>query len=361
VITVSAVRTLDLTVAPPVAGLPSSPAHPVNLNDLAQAAALELRQNLPSHLGLCVFLDSLLHPGSSQLQWLGRGPGVGREIRRSMSALLGRFMARWFAHQHLGITSCIAIDRADLEFKKSTGARFRAKRVSAGNGDMPDWVWFGPSTSGPPAGFLEATGSFTRSGLKGAMTTASAQVKRMEIWRMRPSGPTKMQSKNWAIGTGWWTQGPINGGFHTPEMHVVDPVEDGAGWDDGQAAELVALAMRRQLRQSLDGLGLSASAASLGDDDEDKGRVRPPRYPGRTGRWRTIGTSEHKEEFVATLVLPPGAEAEGDGILIGYKESYVSRWRGSAGRAQIGDLGRDFLPSMLPRAQAERLGGEEAG
>jgi hypothetical protein len=288
-ITGTSFRTLQLTLT-----LPGAPRQPVTtqnvgVHNLAQAAIMELSQNAPSFLGMALFFDNILLPSTSELRWLGSGPGIGREIRRAMSALFGRFVARWYAHFHLGIISCLAIDKDDLIFDLPNGSHVIAGRKSGlATGDRPDWVWFTNPGTSPPVGFLEAKGSFYRAGLRKAMANADDQLKRMEI---RSSGSSRriMASKNWAIGSGWSTEVSIKGGFIRPELKVVDPIEEGENWTPDESAALLTLAMRMQLQQSLDGLGMSNVAKKLVPDGGAPESDRPPGYPGRTGRWRTDG------------------------------------------------------------------------
>ena len=184
------------------------------------------------------------------------------------------------------------------------------------------------------------------------MANADDQLKRMEI---RSSGSSRriMASKNWAIGSGWSTEVSIKGGFIRPELKVVDPIEEGENWTPDESAALLTLAMRMQLQQSLDGLGMSNVAKKLVPDGGAPESDRPPGYPGRTGRWRTDGADGKPLEFVGTLVLPPGKELEGDGVIVGYSSGYIELMASKGGPD---DFGTDFLPILINRTQAERLG-----
>ena len=152
-------RLLDFTAYPASARPASVPAGArvdVDLHTLARAASLELTQNAAPLLGLATPIEDLLVPGDTSFTWRGRGPGLGREVRRATSGLLGRFMARWFAHQHLNVAACIAIDGDDLALPGTMSRRLRATRIPGAKGDLLDWVWVGTAGCYPPAGLLEA-------------------------------------------------------------------------------------------------------------------------------------------------------------------------------------------------------------
>jgi hypothetical protein len=65
--------------------------------DLDQVELAALRETLQTTFGpnpFSSFIRTFLVPYSDWLKWLGEGPGIGREMRRTFSALFGRFFAR---------------------------------------------------------------------------------------------------------------------------------------------------------------------------------------------------------------------------------------------------------------------------
>jgi hypothetical protein len=167
----------------------------VDLNTLARAASLELSQNAAPLLGLATLIEDLLLPGATSFTWQGRGPGLGREVRRATSGLFGRFMARWFAHQHLNIAACIAIDGDELPLPSAAPRKLRAKRISGAKGDLPDWAWVSTPGGNPPAGLLEAKGTYYSNKMNATMKGAAAQLARARTawspcWARRRSRPS---------------------------------------------------------------------------------------------------------------------------------------------------------------------------
>src|SRR6266478_3850176 len=62
--------------------------------DLDQVELAALRETFQTTLGanpFSAFISAFLVPYSASLIWLGDGPGVGREMRRTFSALFSRF------------------------------------------------------------------------------------------------------------------------------------------------------------------------------------------------------------------------------------------------------------------------------
>src|SRR5258706_3087172 len=65
--------------------------------DLDQVELAALRETLQTTLGanpFSAFISGFLASYSGSLIWLGKGPGIGREMRRAFSAIFCRFFAR---------------------------------------------------------------------------------------------------------------------------------------------------------------------------------------------------------------------------------------------------------------------------
>jgi hypothetical protein len=336
------------------ASVPSRPSLRVNLNTLARAASLELSQNVVPLLGLATLIEDLLVPRYPFFTWRGKGPGLGREVRRATSGLFGRFMARWFAHQHLNIAACIAIDGDILPLPSAASNSLRAKRIRRGKGDLPDWAWVSVVGGNPPAGLLEAKGTFYKYQMKETMRRAATQLARMQIERDNGSGWRKVQSKSWAIGSGWCADAPINPGYRRPLLRVDDPVSDGDVLSSEEADLLRAGMLKLQLAQSLRGFGLPKIADALETEGSDSMASASPSIPGR---WRATLLEEKREVEILGAVVPRPLEGrEDNGFLFGYEQSFVEGIRSGDKKLLSSPEGVTFLPLMIPRDRAIRIG-----
>lgn len=349
-------RSLDLTIKPATArpaSVPAGSSISVDLHTLARAASLELSQNGAPLLGLATLIEDLLVPGHSQFIWQGRGPGVGREVRRATSNLFGRFMARWFAHQHLNIAACVAIDGDEVALPGLSTTKLRATRIPDAKGDLPDWAWVSTAGRVPPVGLLEAKGTYYRNKMNATMQGAAGQLARMIIERQGSSGWHQVRSKGWAVGSGWSTQGPISAGFGRPLLRVDDPDGDGEDLNKDEASALRAGMVRRQLAQSLRGFGLLKLASGLDEGTPDIATTATPAIPGR---WRATFPDGRPIEIVGAVVLRPRDDREGAGILFGYEPSFVDGVMALDQRLLSANEGITFLPLLVERERAVRLG-----
>jgi hypothetical protein len=351
-------RSLDFTINPATARPASVPAGPglsVDLHTLARAASLELSQNAAPLLGLATLIEDLLVPAITYFIWHGRGPGRGREVRRATSGLFGRFMARWFAHQHLNIAACMAIDGDELALPSAAVAKLRAKRIPGAKGDLPDWAWVSAAGGKPSAGFLEAKGTYYSNKMNATMKGAAAQLARMTIQRRGELGWRSIRSKGWAVGSGWCANDHISAGYTRPLLRVDDPDVDGEELDDGEAAALRAGMVTLQLAQSLRGLGLPDLAAALDPRALDATSDVTSDTPTIPGRWRATLPDERVVELLGAVVLRPRDAREGHGLLFGYEQSFVERVSARDQGLLSSREGVAFLPMLIERERATRL------
>jgi hypothetical protein len=356
---VTSIRSLNFTVNPDIArptSVPRGPSIDVDLNNLARAASLELSQNAAPLLGLATLIEDLLVPGATSFTWQGRGPGLGREVRRATSGLFGRFMARWFAHQHLNIASCIAIDGDEVALPSTSPRKLRATRVNRTKGDLPDWAWVGADGVNPPAGLLEAKGTYYRNQMNATMERAAAQLARMGIERQRGLSWHAIRSKGWAVGSGWCAEGGITAGYSHPLLRVDDPDDDGEDLDKNEAALLRAGMVKLQLAQSLRGFGLPNIAATLAPGASDAMDSISPSIPGT---WRFF-EEKREVEILGAVVLRPRQDREDNGILFGYERSFVEGIRSGDEKLLSSKEGITFLPLLIKRELATRIGDAKA-
>src|SRR6516165_5249810 len=109
-------RTFDYEIDPAALRPPGVTGGAITLNTdaLGQIATLELSQTSPVIMGLGLAIHGLLQPGDELWRWRDAGPGIGREVRRAMSGLMGRFIARWYLTTHHMAGAFLPIDRDEM-------------------------------------------------------------------------------------------------------------------------------------------------------------------------------------------------------------------------------------------------------
>lgn len=176
----------------------------IDTGALAVSATRELSQTSPVLMGLGPAIHDLLAPGAAEWRWRDSGPGVGREVRRAISGLFGRFIARWYLETHHGVGAFVPIDRDTFAFHLGAfGIWFRVNRRPGETSDLPDWVWAAPPAApGTPAtgGFLEAKGTYYRNQLRRSLDGARTQLRQLTVEHgAAPTGPwVPLQTKGWA-------------------------------------------------------------------------------------------------------------------------------------------------------------------
>ncbi|PJG47065.1 hypothetical protein CAF53_01570 [Sphingobium sp. LB126] len=103
--------------------------------DVARCAWGEILQTAPASTSLALFFDDLLASGFDFV-WRGRGPGLGKEMRRAFSGMFGRFFARAYLSLFRDFSWFHPID-GDHAF---LSPRWMITRYSGANRDMPDWI-----------------------------------------------------------------------------------------------------------------------------------------------------------------------------------------------------------------------------
>ncbi len=328
----------------------------IDMPSLAISATRELSQTSPVLMGLGPVIHDLLAPGSSEWRWRDSGPGVGREVRRAMSGLFGRFIARWYLETHHRAGAFVPIDRDTFAFHvPSTGYSFRVNRRPGETSDLPDWVWAAPPSAPigqPDGGFLEAKGTYYRNQLLRSLGGAHTQLRQLTIeYRAAPTGSwTPLQTKGWAVATGWATATPMKRGFPGPILRVEDPVEQGEVWTERLSAAFFDGLRRLQIAQSLAGLGARRRASRILDSMARPDIPLPSDSGQGPGVWRVTAEGPDERMVIGVEVRALGGAAESSFMVAGIDEHVAERSRLPGGLPpEKGDF-------VLVRAdQAERI------
>jgi hypothetical protein len=312
-------RTLDYEFAPTALRPPSLTGGTISLNTdtLGQIATLELSQTSPVIMGLGLAIYGLLQPGDQLWRWRDAGPGIGREVRRAMSGLFGRFVARWYLTTYHMAGAFVPIDRDEMTVHiPSIGSWIRLSRRAGETGDLPDWLWAGvPGALGgqPCMGFLEAKGTYYTNQIVRSLAGAHTQLAQLVMHRgPTENGPwTLVSCKNWAVGSGWATRDEIKRGFVRPKLRVEDPQTEGELLDNDAACGFFLSVARAQLAQTLDGLGAPTRSDKLRSlismpisRASDLGR--------RAAIWRRNDSAGSGRELVGVSVQSLYAGADGE-------------------------------------------------
>lgn len=185
----------------------------LTVQDIENAGVLEVLQSPGATLGHWQFLGALLDPTVSSFSFQ-QPLGHAREVKTAISGLFGRFVARAYATQHLGLTHFAHVRKPPMAL--GGVMRGQLRRVPYQRGDMPDWVAWGPSAG---MAIVEAKGCHDGKGPQAALDRAYVQANRAEIRvRGRPA-----PFKRYAIATRWGFTSPKTS---APMLWVKDPDED---------------------------------------------------------------------------------------------------------------------------------------
>lgn len=223
----------------------------LDIADVARCALGEVFQTAPHSASAFAFLEDLLAPGG-QLVWREGGLGRGTEMRRSFSALFGRFFARSYLQVHHGYIWFSAIDGNPFRLSEN----WRVAKRNNSKTEMPDWVC---ARAGELA-IAEAKGSHqtgnpTGPGYPGPIKTASGQIQGVLVQRRVGSGRSawvNKQVKGWAVMSRWGVMSPPR----DPFLFALDPNTEGEPMLSPDTEELIALVARGHVEQLATGLGL---------------------------------------------------------------------------------------------------------
>jgi hypothetical protein len=211
-------------------GLSSAP-HQIDLSvrEIEDAGLREILQTPGAALGNWKILDALLDHTFAHFTF-HHELGHAREVKTAISGLFGRFVARAYATRYLGLTHFAHVRKPPMTLGAPLGGVLR--RVHGKDGDMPDWVAWGPRAG---MAIVEAKGCHDRSGPSAALERAVRQAERAEI----AVGIAQAPFKRYAIATRWGFATPTR---TRPMLWVHDPDNDGNVTEDEERALEVGIA-----------------------------------------------------------------------------------------------------------------------
>lgn len=198
---------------------------------IEDAGLREILQTPGPAVGHWGIFDALLDLGCSDFRFLAP-LGQAREVKVAISGLFGRFVARAYATQHLGLSHYAHVLSPPMRL--SGPMRGELRRVRRQRGDMPDWVAWGPSRG---LAIVEAKGCHDRKGPGQTLARAYKQAERGEI----RIGSRLAPFKRYAIATRWGFALPTD---WEPMLWVKDPDEAGDDISPDELRELQAGVIR---------------------------------------------------------------------------------------------------------------------
>jgi hypothetical protein len=255
-------------VRPDLPGKPESTLK-VELADLAEAGAAEtLMTPLLGSAWLRLFSDALIDHEHNWMIWAENGLGVGKELRRAFSAILGRFMARAYLERRHGITDFVPISS---DATAHLGVTVSRSKTGIG---LPDWIAAGP---GSTIVLAEAKGNHSRSqnAPRGWSDTGggpiSGAVNQLRNTVVRSPSGAVVGATKWAVASRW----ACENGPTLPFLVAWDPDQPGTASDEERIVlkgRLRAYATARLLA----GMGFQAVGV-----DVLRGNYAPDRWGGR--------------------------------------------------------------------------------
>jgi hypothetical protein len=233
--------------------------------DITQVELEALREVLQTTIGpnpFSTFLGGFLTPYNTQLIWLGRGPGIGKEMRRAFSAIFGRFFARTYLKDCHGYVWFCPLDGPFQQIAPRLRVKTRGKHP-----DLPDWICAGARG----LALAEAKGAKGGGRLKyqsqpGAIKTAVKQLENCQVSVFDQANQrwVDRRVKGWAVLNQWSFQSSNV----PPYLFVVDPQTDGESLPPEDLPALARVIAREHVGGLCRGLGLFELASLLLQGDE---------------------------------------------------------------------------------------------
>ncbi|WP_439364229.1 hypothetical protein ACNJYD_30790 [Bradyrhizobium sp. DASA03005] len=232
--------------------------------DTAFVAACAMREitqtSGASSRPLAVLFDELLAPGTNQLVWKGKGPGLGKEMRRAFSGLFGRFFARAYLERYHRFAWFSPIDGNPTAISR----RMRVVRLPGKGSELPDWVCGGPKRLAvAEAKGTSQPGTGTGGGKPGPIKTAEGQIHGVVIEKLLGSGNKKrwtaLSTKGWAVMSRWGAELPPRDAF----LFALDPETRGQPPSNQDRDEMIQDVARSHVGHLLAGMGYGELASTL--------------------------------------------------------------------------------------------------
>lgn len=236
--------------------------------DIGSLAATGMREVIETAQG-AVALHSMLNqllvaetPTDRSMRWSHGGVGIGAEMKRGFSAILGRFVARWYLEVHHGLTNFTPINGSgdytvvhhDLIIGRENSALL-----------LPDWVCLAP---GGGINLAEAKGRHDRTNWAAPINArplndAVEQLGNARVQLKPPGGaaglPELLETKGWGVMSRWATE--ENG--VAPLLFVHDPSTVGRLPEEGESFRTAAAVRRSSLARTMDALDHPSLASAL--------------------------------------------------------------------------------------------------
>ena len=145
-----------------------------------------------------------------ELRWLGRGLGVGQELKRGYSALLGRFFARNYLISDEEVRCIVPIDKTNLQFMNKFSIHLTRNSISSETEppNFPDWIGYTDNE----IVIAEAKGSHENISWKNKFNKGNYPsclndaIKQVESVSLKILGKDLVPFTGWSIASRWATQ-----------------------------------------------------------------------------------------------------------------------------------------------------------
>ena len=256
------IRTVNYAISPQAAR-PVSISQATSLQfDVSDVIAPAIREILSSAAGLVSLqsmIEDLLVPTSAAatpLIWLEGGVGVGTEMKRGFSGILGRFFARWYLETYHQLAHFVPIDGEGVVLSRDLVIR------RTGKVHLPDWICTDPA--GRPV-LAEAKGSHNQTNWPSPASATPLQKARDQlssaVVQKRSSAGIlrRVTTKGWAVMSRW---GTVQNG-RPPLLYILDPVTPGEEMTETEALSTVLDIQRAALSMYMQKLGHPGLAKRL--------------------------------------------------------------------------------------------------
>ena len=318
---------------------------------LAAAATEEFLQGSPMAPAFVSLFQAHLQPGSSWFRWAG-DLAESAEMRRALSGLYGRIVARALLTHRLGFTDFVSLNRYEttyggLQVSRNTKI-VKGDRIYV-EGDIPDWIALDPRTR--RAVLCEAKGALTGSeaqfkrGTPSCVADGKKQFGRVRVTR----GTSLVATRNWVAANFWATEKRKR----TPVSLLFDPPSQGEDIPDDRWSDIQAGATMAWARSILSAIGI-AQEPDTASVTGGQFAVTIKAKPSRKLEQRTVDPGQKSGNLDSANILLPDHEWSSEAF------------EGSFYSALITSTGLTFIrsPAELEAARArideERKGGRTA-